>query len=271
MKNIEFLSEKDVENIHNSLVIDAANSNDPIFPPGVKSQNLLISAVSRQTVGIGDKLKYDDPISNAATLCYGICCNHPLHNGNKRTALVSLLCHLDKNGITFTDKATQEILYSFMLKIAGHSLVPKKKLKKVHDHSDMEIAMMTEWIRRRTRKIAKGERSLSYPELERLLAHHDLHFENHRNNTVEVVRYQTKVKYKGFWRKGEQVETRDRVATIPYWPGRTVGKNLTKSIRKQAGLTHQNGFDSAMFYGNETSPDDFIQKYKKVLSRLAKT
>ena len=89
LSKIEMISMDDVIYIHERLVVDAQESDDPISPPGVKDHGLLESAISRQHAGYDGQLKYDDPIANAATLCYGICCNHALHNGNKRTALVS--------------------------------------------------------------------------------------------------------------------------------------------------------------------------------------
>jgi death-on-curing family protein len=270
LSNIELLSKEDIVEIHNRLVTDAAKSDDPISPPGIKNEGLLESAVSRQNVGFGGQLKYNDPISNAASLCYGVCCNHPLHNGNKRTALVSLLCHLDKNGFTFNSRTNQDNLYSFMLNVAGHKLVPKKKLNKGHDQSDLEVTAMTDWVRKRTRRIEKGERSVTYPELEKILKQHDVYFENQKGNYIDVIKYSTEKRKKG-WFSSEKVRVSNKVANVPYWPGRTVGKNLVKSIRKQAGLTHNQGVDSTLFYGNETTPDDFIQKYKKVLSKLAKT
>jgi len=271
LSKIKIIKKEDVIEIHNRLVIDAAESNDPISPPGIKSEGLLESAIARQEVGFGGKLKYDNPISNAASLCYGICSNHPLHNGNKRTALVAMLYHLDKNGFTFNNRVNQDNLYSFMLSVASHTIVPKKKLKGEHDLSDLEVKAMTDWVRKRTRRIEKGERSVSYPELERILRNHEVYFEDHKNNYVDVIKYTKEIRKKRWFGGKEEIKIKTKVAHIPYWPGRTVGKNLIKSIRKQAGLTHQDGVDSAIFYGNETTPDDFIQKYKKTLRKLAKT
>ena len=270
MSNIVTLSAEDVAAIRQKLTEDAANSEDPISPEGIKNQGMLDSAVARQQAGFGGVLKYDNQISNAASLCYGICGNHPFHNGNKRTALVALLSHLDRNGYTFKNGTNQNILYSFLLNVAGHTIVPKNKMKKGHDQSDLEVAAMTDWVRRRTRKIEKGERSLSYPEFEKILRNHSVYFENFKNNYVDLVIYRKERRNKG-WFSSEEVEVKEKVANIPHWPGRTVGKNLVKSVRKQAGLTHADGVDSALFYGSETPPDEFIQKYRKVLSKLAKT
>ena len=199
MLNVKTLNAEEVLNIYERLVVDAANGIDPISPYGVKNESLLESAVSRQHTSFGGDYKYDDPISNAATLCYGICCNHPFHNGNKRTALVALMCHLDKNGLTFSDRANQDILYSFMLKIASHTIAEPKKLKKQYDHSDAEIKAMTDWIRKKTRKIEKGERTLSYPELEKLLKAHGIYFIKDKNCYADLMRKEKQVRKKGFF------------------------------------------------------------------------
>ncbi|MDN7125059.1 type II toxin-antitoxin system death-on-curing family toxin [Pseudidiomarina sp. 1APP75-32.1] len=269
MSKIETLTMEEVIWIHERLTADALASDDPISPPGVKDMGLLESAIYRQRAGYGSFLKYDTPISNAASLCFGICNNHALHNGNKRTALVSLICHLDKNGYTFTDRASQQSLYSFMLRVAGHQLLTKKRKGKAI--ADDEVKAMTEWLAKKTRKVQKGEKSISYNELERVLKEHDVYFENHKSNYVDVVKYSNISRRKGIFGKKETVRVGEKVAHIPYWPGRPVGKGLVKSIRRQAGLTHEHGVDSTLFYGNETLPDEFIQRYKKVLRKLAKT
>ena len=268
VKGIETLSKFDVIEIHERLILDASNSNDPISPPGLKDEGLLESAIARQHVGYDGKFKYDTPLSNAATLCYGVCCNHSLHNGNKRTALVSLLCHLDNNDFTFKDKIDQNILYTFMLNIADHRLIPKRKIKAHIDQSDQEVKAMTEWLIKKTRKYEKGERILSYKEFEKALREFDIFFENQKGNYVDVVKY-TMERNSLFSRK--KVRTGNKVAHIPYFPGRTVGKTLIKSVRNQCGLTVKNGVDSAIFYGTHTSPDEFIVKYRKTLQKLAKT
>ena len=47
--------------------------------------HLLESAIARQDAGFAGQLKYPTAVVNAATLGYGLCLNHPFHNGNKRT------------------------------------------------------------------------------------------------------------------------------------------------------------------------------------------
>lgn len=268
--SIEFLNCDEVVEIHRLLTEDAKNTEDPISPPGIKDLDLLESAISRQLFGLGGKLKYGTPYSNAATLCYGVCLNHAFYNGNKRTALVSMMCHLDKNNLTFKQGVDQDTLYELMKKLAGHNLVPKKKMKKSSNLSDLEVEELARWLKRNTRKVVKNERTITYQEFERILNDNHVYLKNKRNNYADVI--QTKIiKEKRMFRK-EKVKIEEvKIANIPYWPGRTVGKKLIKSVRQKAGLTHHQGVDSNLFYGDVMTPDDFIQKYQKVLRKLAKT
>src|SRR5262245_23058205 len=111
---METLTEEDVLRIYARLVADFANDDDPIAPRGVRSAALLASAVGRQHTGIGGRLKYPEPTDNAATLLYGICHDHPFVNGNKRTSIVAMLAHLDKNHMTLVNVGRDE-LYEMIL------------------------------------------------------------------------------------------------------------------------------------------------------------
>src|SRR5437667_1950835 len=106
---IETLTKEDVLRIHEYLVRDFAQSDDPIAPSGVRSEALLESAIGRQHVALGDEMKYATIHENAATLLYGLCLDHPFHNGNKRTALVAMLVHLDRNKTSLFDVNQKEL------------------------------------------------------------------------------------------------------------------------------------------------------------------
>lgn len=259
------ISAEDVLNIHGRLTEDFAESQDPISPPGIKSLPLLQSAVGRQYTGMGSELKYNDPISNAATLCYGICLNHPFHNGNKRTALVALLCHLDKNDLTLTENVTQDELYSFMRKLAAHDFAPRLTRP---DSSDVEVAKVTQWLRGRVRRVERSERRITYRELRVVLRKYNFELENPKGNGIDIVKYELKRKWPIF---GPFVEVRTRCGHITY-PGdkKVVGKDLMKRIRRMCRLTEEDGIDSATFYSGKTHLDQFITKYKGTLNRLAK-
>jgi death-on-curing protein len=255
---IETLSTDDVLSIHEVLAEDFAAADDPISPSGVRSMELLESAVSRQYAGFHDRLKYDNPVSNAATLAYGICLNHPFHNGNKRTSLVTLLCHLDKNDLTFEDATTQDELYDFMMKVASHAF--GKRASSRNDVSDVEVAEMSKWIRRRTRRVEKGERTITFRQLKGILVAHGFSLENPKGNMIDLVKYEPRFNWFGLRPDTERV----RIMRIGNpGDGQVVGKSLIKEIRERCGLTDRHGVDSHTFYAKSRQADYFIGRYRR--------
>jgi len=88
-RELHWLDVDVVRKIHYALVKDFSSTSDPIDLPGVWSEHLLNSAVFRPWTAIGGTLKYPTVETSAAALLHSIILDHPFHNGNKRTALVS--------------------------------------------------------------------------------------------------------------------------------------------------------------------------------------
>lgn len=259
------LSPAEVLHIHEALTNDFANAADPISPPGIKSEHLLQSAIARQHTGFGSILKYEAPVANAAALTYGICCNHPFHNGNKRTALVSMLCHLDKNSFTFNDDVAHDELYEFMIKVADHGFAEKNSKR---EQSDREVEQMARWIRKRIRKIERGERIVTFRELKAVLSTHGFLFEDIRDNSMDLVRYSEESVWLGLGRRTH----RNRIMRMPYpGDGQVVGRALLREIRDRCGLSDADGIDSRAFYAKLRPADYFVHKYRGTLRRLART
>lgn len=264
---------EDVIFIHEVLVRDFAVNGDPIEPPGVKSMALLESAVGRQFTGIGNTLKYPGPLENAATLLYGICCDHPFHNGNKRTALVSLFSHLDKNNFVLSG-VRQSTLYQLMLKVASHDLYNKKRSKKKSKakikkpSADREVKKIIEFLKKHAREIKRGERLLTFRALRKILKKFNIFLENPKKNQINVVRHESKKK--GVFSK-KDVQIKVNLGSISYsGDSREVKIGTIKQVRKMCGLSEKNGIDSSVFYDDEAIIDSFINKYRTVLRRLGK-
>lgn len=261
------LSVAEIMSIHEVLAADFEKADDPISPAGIKSEHLLESAISRQDTGFNGQRKYNTPIANAASLTYGICLNHPFHNGNKRTALVSLLCHLDKNDLTIDESISHEELYDFMIKVAGHGFAERTSRTRA-DVSDLEIEQMTKWIRKRTRRVENGERLITFRELKTILQAHDYRLEDLNNNSVDVVKYEEEKIWLGLRTQTKRV----RVMRMSYpGDGKTVGRGLLRDLRKRCGLSEVEGVDSKMFYAKSRPADYFVATYRRTLRRLAKT
>jgi|SRR5579863_468938 len=267
-ESIRFIDYGDVISIHEQLAADMANTGDAISPVGVKNDSLLHSAVGRQHAGFSGALKYSSIESNAATLAYGICCNHPFHNGNKRTALVSMLCHLDRNDRTFDIKVTQDDLYELMKDIAAHQFATDRR--GVNDRSDEEIEKISIWLRKRVRRVERNERLLTFRELRTILQRYGFLLENLDANRIDIVAVE-QIR-DGFWFFKTTKESKRRVIRIG-WPrdGAVVGRQLLKDVREACRLTEDDGIDSRMFYASERPVDYFINSYRAVLRRLAKT
>lgn len=268
--NISTLSVEDVLRIHEVLVADFAASNDPISPSGVRSLALLQSAVGRQYTGIGGTLKYGDPVGNAATLLYGICNDHPFYNGNKRTALVAMLVHLDRNKLTLFNTSQRE-LYEFMLRVASHTIAgqldKRAKNPKTYD-ADEEVERTAKWLKDRSDRVRKGERNITYRHLRRILETFGFHLENPKNNSIEVLK--TVEVEKGVIRR-RKVHIKKHIGSIG-WPGENhdVPIGTLKRVRRMCGLCEENGIDSEAFYNDADIVDSFVNKYRSVLRRLAR-
>lgn len=265
-----YLTEEEVIAIHERVCSDFARTSDPVGMGGTRDDGrLLSSVVARQHVGFGGELKYADPLANAATLTFGICCGHPFHNGNKRTALVSMLAHLDRNNLTLFG-VKQAHLYSMIKSVAEHQFgIRKDPRKKRRVYSprevDEEVRAIARWLEKYARPFRRGERLITYKQLRRVLATHGLDLAHPKNNAIGVYReVQVKTLFKT---RTEQVH----VTTIPY-PGdsKVVGFSTIKRIRRNCGLDEQNGCDAKAFYEGSDVIDVFVNEYRGILSRLAR-
>ncbi len=247
-------------------------SHDPISPAGVRSEQLLESAVSRQWTSLGDIRKYPEPIDNASTLLYGLCGDHPFHNGNKRTALVAMLAHLDKNKLTVYG-ANQKDLYGFMLNVASHKIgISRDKRRRRPERrrdTDEEVAAISAWLSRRVDRVARGEKEVTYRDLNIIIQRFGYSLSSPKNNSIDIVKQETITK--GLVRK-KTVEVSKRVGNIPY-PGerKIVSVRTIKYVRKLCKLTEEDGVDSDAFYYDTAILYGFVNKYRKVLRHLART
>jgi death-on-curing protein len=73
--------------------------------PGI---GLAESALNAPGMGFGGVEFYPDPIDKAAVLCVRLARNHPLPDGNKRVAYLSLLEFLARNNITWQPRSADE-------------------------------------------------------------------------------------------------------------------------------------------------------------------
>lgn len=256
------LTADEVAQVHDALTIDFAASDDPISPPGIKSRALLESAVGRPATAYGDQSKYPTAESAGAALLHSLVLNHPFHNGNKRSALVSMLVFLDRHNIRLTCSQTE--LFKFMVQVAAHDLLPggfSYDLK-----ADREVAVIAGWIAKYSRPLRREDRAVTWRELSRLLKTLDCTISESRGEWVLI---QRKIRV----RRGHFLADRWKVLEFRFKntsDGREVPKSVLKRLRRELELDAEHGFDADVFYGNAKDPDYFILEYSQLLKRLAR-
>ena len=249
-QEILFISPNEISDIHWCLVKDYLRTKDPIDPPGVRSHALLESAAHRPRTSLGFTDKYPTVAMAAAALLHSIVLDHAFHNGNKRTAFVSMLALLDKNGWILT--GDQDDIYDFLLEIADHKLNDKSKTPILN--ADKETLIIAGWLQNHIRRVTVKEQTLQFRQLRVILNTYGctLNTALGRGNRVNI----TRGKYK------TQIHYRDE--------GSDVDKNSVHKVRKDLGLDEANGYDSDIFYNCGAKIPEYINKYRKVLDRLAK-
>ena len=259
-RDIKYLVADDVRAIHEELVSEFTNQSDPIDPPGVRDDNLLESAITRPHTSMGESRKYPSIEMSAAALLHSLIHNHPFHNGNKRTALVSMLASLDTNRMLVT--CEEDELFKIVLRIAQHSIVPPK----YDNFADREVLYIAEWIQRNSRRIELGDRAIPFRRLRTLVNSFDCICDSPKGSHISITRT---IYEKRRFRKDRETKLSTRA---PYRnEGREIDGTIIARIRRELELDELHGIDSASFYGSApAAAGDFIIRYRKTLRRLAR-
>ena len=111
--------------------------------PGIRSIDLLASALGRQVISFEGRQKYTSPIDICATLFFGLVKNHSLNDGNKRTALLILLYQLQLFG--YLPTSSKKEFEKLVLSVAAGDLKEKyrpyyRKFKRTEDWQVMVIS-----------------------------------------------------------------------------------------------------------------------------------
>lgn len=255
------LSEYDVLKAH-YIVSDYFISEGDQVVYGVKSFDLLSSAVSRQETEFGGIQKWSDEYHKMATLLFGITKNHAFEDGNKRTALLSLLLFIDKNNLQV--KCKQTALELLIVRIAANSLDEYASYKYYLMKDDPEINFIADKIKAYTRRTNKRIYTITYAEFNRRLKQYGVWLDNPSKNCINV--YRNKIIVRFFFFKKKETE---RILQIgfPGWK-KQVNPKAIKSVLQAAGLTVENGVDSDVFFKDAEPAYKLISDFKEPLARL---
>lgn len=249
---MELLDEEDVRCIRSRLAATEMAGRDfgqadPI------DENGFSSAVARQRAGFGSYVKYQSVSEVGATLFYGLVLNHAFENGNKRTALVSLLAFLQRNRLLLTD-TSEDDMYDLATQVAAHTFPIACGRER---NPDAEIEAIEGWLKKRARPLALGDRMMRFKEFKPQLEDLGCEFGKPDANFIKIYR-----------------STPDgRLSVTIGYPKADyeIPVDQIKRVRRALKLDEVHGYDSGSFYDLESSVDAFVNRYRQLLDRLAET
>lgn len=282
-EKINVLTRSDVEGLHALLSNNCTllQSMDAVEPPGIKSENLLESAVQRQYTGSGDWYKYENCYKNCATLIFGVIKNHSFHNGNKRTGLLSMIKHLYINGYVLKPDLRHKEIYDFIIAISDDKLIQyanknkryKKWLrinrlqKKKELDVDSQIGFIEFWLKLNSvSKNIQVKGKVRINKLKSLLEMKGIKLE--QNGAKIKVFKEKETKFLGI-KTGKR-----RISVREYSLGNSlteIGKATLKYLRRDFNLTPNDGIDNVVFYDDDYFLDEEITNYRKIIYKLSKT
>ncbi len=233
--------------------------------PGPRSLHLLQSAVSRQSVCLGNTLKWNTLFEVAGTLFFGVITDHPFHDGNKRTALLTVLYQLLNAGRIPT--IGQKDLEVLTVRTADHRLKEYSDYNRFVGKDDSEVQMIAFFLKRNTRDVDTRYYVITYRQLDALLNRFGARLDNPHGNRIDVV--QIVEEYRGVLSLGKK-RFEKRITQIGFhdW-GAEVARGDIKHVREELGLTPANNVDSQVFFQGVDPMESLIREYSGPLQRLA--
>lgn len=235
---------------------------------GPRDLNLLCSAVDRQFTQYAGIRKWTNEFEKCATLMYGLVQDHPFHDANKRTALLTTLYFLQKNNRV--PSVGQRDLEDLVVEVASSDLESHSRYRDMtkSQRPDAEVRFVADYLKRNTRKVDRTSHTITYKDLQRILAKFSAGLESPSGNYIDVVRYDSpNYLSRVFGRKERKVVRVTRVG-FPGWKNQVFSDNI-KLVRDALDLTVKHGVDSATFFGNADPLNMLIVDYAGPLRRLA--
>jgi death-on-curing family protein len=249
---VQHLEPDYVEGIHAALTEEFRGTEDAVWPEGVKDRGLLESAVLRAQ---NAARKFPDVPAAGAALVHGLIQNHPFHNGNKRTALISLVVFLENRNGYFVEFDEDQI-YELVVNAARHTIINADREQSHPDphFHDREVLAIYHWIEQHTSSPSYSDSKLRWGQLETLLRRHGCEIDHGAGNKRKVRRDGYAITT-GARNDGDEMDVRE-----------------IRRIRAELQLDVAHGYDSEVFYsGRDPHPDlgDVMRRYGGVLRRLA--
>lgn len=230
---------------------------------GVKNYNLLASAVNRQFVEFAGIKKWENNYQRMATLFFGLTKNHAFEDGNKRTALLALLLHM--NTYKLEPKCHKKNLELLCVRVAANELSKYPRFLRFTKEDDPEVNFIADFLKRNTRSRNKRFYSITFAEFDHNLRRFGFKLDNPSGGYINVYK-EVKVRRLFFYKEKFEYQRIHQIG-FPGWK-RQVNLKALKEVLKSTGLTAENGYDSDVFYNDAEPTYKLIEEYRGPLIRL---
>lgn len=114
---MKILNKRQVLLLHSALIAQSGGAD------GTRDEGLLDSALNAPFQTFAEQDLYPTVLEKAARLGYGLICNHPFLDGNKRIGTHAMLVFLDINqfSLSYTDNELIEIILRVAAGEAGYN------------------------------------------------------------------------------------------------------------------------------------------------------
>ncbi len=231
---------------------------------GVRDLTLLGSAIGRQKTSFGGHEKWKNLYEYCATLFFGLVKNHPFYDGNKRTALLSLLYQLQQN--KRIPNVPQKDFETLTVRVAESALERYPNYKSFcrveQKKEDSAVYFIADFLKRNTRNLDSSYKPLTFFEFNAILKRYKCCLANPSGNYINVY----KTIERGVIFKEESL---DRVLQIgfPGWK-KQINQKAFKEALKALGLTPDRGFDQKVFFEGAEPLYKLIHDFEGPLRRL---
>ncbi len=227
---------------------------------GIRSLDLLCSALGRQVVSFGSKSKYSSPLEICSTLFFGMVKNHSFSDGNKRTALLLLLYQL--NLYNYLPSSSVREYETLVVATAANTLPQTYPniWSKYKDCDDAEVKTIAHFLRKHTKKKDHTYHlKITMMDMDSALKKYNV--ESHVDNGK--IQFTRTIVQKGFFKKEEQASF---CMVFGGWT-RTIGATTARDLLKALKLYDQ--FPNyKSFLGGEDALYTLINDFEAPLRRL---
>ncbi len=118
----------------------------------------------------------------------------------------------------------------------------------------------------------RGDRPLTFRQLRKILRRYNYELRDPHGNFINIYSLARETRYSFFGLSFTTTIKERRIKTLSY-PGENgeLSRKTLRDIREECKLTEADGVDSAAFYDEEAIVDFYINQYRSLLTRLAKT